>query len=66
MFRFALGFFTACLIFVPTQTVEFVSSASVIAKSAAERVMVNGLELAAETEKEILRKEVERKLKLEE
>lgn len=57
MFRFALGFFTASLIFVPVQTIEFVSSAAVIAKSAANRVVLNGLELAAETEKEIIRKE---------
>jgi hypothetical protein len=66
MFRFALGFFVAALIFAPVQTVDFVSSATVIAKSAAERVMANGLELAAETEQQIIKREIEKKLKLEE
>lgn len=66
MFRFALGFFVAALIFAPVQTVDFVSSATVVARSAAERVVKNGAELAAETEREILKREIEKKLKLEE
>jgi hypothetical protein len=66
MGKFLLGFFVAALMFVPDRTVDFVASVGANLDRTLSSMYDIGIDAAEKTRQEILRKEIERKLKLEE
>ena len=66
MGKFIFGFFIAALIFVPGRTVDFVAAVGANLDGMVQQLIGIGEETAEKTRQEILRKEAERRLKLEE
>lgn len=66
MGRFLLGFFVAALVFVPNRTVDVIASVGANLDSTLQSMIAIGEEAVQKTSKEIMRKEAERRLNLEE